>query len=486
MLELLPTTVRLRDHRSSIELDHASLTAAVVRREAAFSESGLSSGARVVLSHGEGGGFIIDLLAAWRIGATVVAITPSLTQAERLSVLETTTPVLWIGAEKFQDVAWLPSQAPIVEKAHPGDSKPKLPSIDAPALVLMTSGTTSRPKGVVHSHRSLHARIALNLAHLDRRDLDRSLALMPMHFGHGLIGNCLTPLVAGGSLTLWPEPGIAGFASLSELVDRYGITFMSSVPAMWRIALRASPAPRNRSLRRIHVGSAPLSVELWEAIAQWCGTRRIVNTYGMTETANWIGGHSLEDGHLADGLVGRPWGGTIKVVRADGSLAEVGEGQVAIATPSLMTGYLDQPELTAEVVQNGWFLTGDRGAIDADGRLRLMGRRAHEINKAGIKIPAEEIDLLLERHPDVMEACAFPLEDPIAGEIVAVAVVPSKPDGLNSDELLTWCQTMIRKEAVPTRIFLVESLSRTERGKISRDDVKAAVLGKNVGARRQQ
>jgi acyl-coenzyme A synthetase/AMP-(fatty) acid ligase len=141
---------------------------------------------------------------------------------------------------------------------------------------------------------------------------------MPMHFGHGLIGNCLTPLAAGGKLTVWPEPGMAGFAMLGELIDTHEITFMSSVPAMWRIVLRASHPPQKKSLRRVHIGSAPLSVALWESVARWCGTRRIVNTYGTTETANWIGGHSLEDGELADGLVGRPWGGMIWLVRSDG------------------------------------------------------------------------------------------------------------------------------------------------------------------------
>jgi acyl-CoA synthetase (AMP-forming)/AMP-acid ligase II len=483
MLELLPTTIRLRDHRSGIELDHAAVVAAVMRRQAAFLDAGLTAGARVVLGHGEGAGFIVDLLAAWQIGAVVVAVTPSLTQAERRRVTAATNPALWIGIEETEGVAWLPPQTPALERAYRGDIAPRSAALDAPALVLMTSGTTSRPKGVVHSHRSLHARIALNLAYMDRRDLDRSLALMPMHFGHGLIGNCLTPLAAGANLTLWPEPGVAGFAMLAELIDAHGITFMSSVPPMWRIVLRASPAPQMRSLRRVHVGSAPLSLELWESIARWCGTRRIVNTYGTTETANWIGGHSLEDGDVADGLVGRPWGGMIRVVNSDGGFAQTGEGQVAIATPSLMTGYLDQPELTAKVVQGGWFLTGDQGAIDTDGRLRLIGRREHEINKGGIKISAEEIDLLLERHPDVVEACAFALEDPVAGEIVAVAVVPARPGALNAADLLTWCQTQIRKEALPARIFVVESLARTERGKISRNHVRAAVLAGDVTAR---
>jgi acyl-CoA synthetase (AMP-forming)/AMP-acid ligase II len=141
-----------------------------------------------------------------------------------------------------------------------------------------------------------------------------------------------------------------------------------------------------------------------------------------------------------------------------------------------MTGYLDEPELTAKVVRGGWLLTGDRGVFDAAGRLRLIGRREHEINNGGTKIPAEEIDLLLEHHPDVAEACAFSLDDPVAGEIVAVAVVPVRPRIPTAGELLAWCQTQIRKEALPTRIFVVESLPRTERGKIDRNDVRRLCL----------
>lgn len=481
MLELFPTTIQLRDDRSSTVLDHAALVVAVMRREAELLEVGLTPGARVVLGHGEGISFIVDLLAAWRIGAVVVVVTPSLTAAERRRVVAATDPSLWIGIEETDGVNWLPPRMPTLVGGNLSYVAPKTVALDAPALVLMTSGTTSTPKGVVHSHRSLHARISLNLAHMDRSDLERSLALLPMHFGHGLIGNCLTPLVAGACLNLWSEPGLNGLAHLSEFIDTHEITFMSSVPTMWRIVLRASVTPKNGSLRRVHVGSAPLSVDLWEAIASWCGTRRIVNTYGTTETANWIGGHSLEDGSLADGLVGRAWGGTIRVVRSDGEFAAVGEGEVAVATPSLMTGYLGQPEATAAVVQGRWFLTGDHGVIDSEGRLRLVGRRDHEINKAGLKIPAEEIDLLLERHPSVAEACAFPLDDAVAGEIVAVAVVPVRPGAVDSVDLLAWCHSQIRKEAVPNRIFVVASLPHTERGKISRSHVKAVVLGTGVG-----
>lgn len=477
MLELLPPSTRLLDQRTSVEFDRPALVSAVAHRERMFIDAGVSSGMRIVLGHGEGVGFIVDLFAAWRLGAVAVVVSPSLTAAERLRVAVATQATLWIGPEATEGVALLPPQTPRPQdkSIHIGRGAIDL---DGPALVLMTSGTTSTPKGVVHSHRSLRSRIALNLAHIDSSDLVRSLNVLPMHFGHGLVGNCLTPLAAGAALTLWPEPGMTGFSALGDVIDDHQITFVSSVPAMWRVVLRASSSPRANSIRRVHVGSAPLSVELWQSIARWCNTRRILNMYGATETANWIGGHSLEQGDVADGLVGRPWGGALRVATPHGRLTETGEGEVVVVSPSLMTGYLGQPELTARVVQDGCFFTGDRGVIDAHGRLRLIGRREHEINRAGMKIPAEEIDLLLERHPAVTEACAFALDDPVAGEIVAAAIVPARPGAVCAQDLLNWCQTRIRKEAVPARFYILSALPRSERGKVSRSQVRAVSTGK--------
>ena len=193
--------------------------------------------------------------------------------------------------------------------------------LDDVALIMMTSGTTGRPKGVMLTHRAILARLSLNLAYIGEADLSVSLNVLPMHFGHGLIGNCLTPLFAGATLVAWPEPGGAGIPALGRTIDAHGITFVSSVPALWQAALRLSPPPRLRSMRRVHVGSAPLSAALWSRIISWCGTRRVVNMYGITECANWICGESAEhtdsDDELTDGLVGRPWGGKVDVIAAD-------------------------------------------------------------------------------------------------------------------------------------------------------------------------
>ena len=103
----------------------------------------------------------------------------------------------------------------------------------------------------------------------------------------------------------------------------------------------------------------------------------------------------------------------------DGSLSPQGRGEVAVNSPGLMSGYFGREDLTRLAILGDWFLTGDIGEIDAGGRLRLIGRSKHEINRGGIKVPAEEIDALLEGHPQVVEACAFALPDALSGEMVA-------------------------------------------------------------------
>jgi acyl-CoA synthetase (AMP-forming)/AMP-acid ligase II len=286
-------------------------------------------------------------------------------------------------------------------------------------------------------------------------------------------------------LVAWPEPRGTGIAALADVIDTHRVTFMSSVPALWQAALRLTPPPHSTTLRRVHVGSAPLSAALWGKTIRWCGTRRVVNMYGMTECANWIGGESAEnassDDDLVDGLVGRPWGGKFGVVPVGGSMAGTDQGEVVVCSPSLMTGYYRMSEDTNQALAGGWLRTGDIGQLLPDGRLRLLGRTKHEINRGGIKVPAEEIDLLLERHPDVAEACAFALDDPLEGEIVAVALVERPGAKIRDRELTAWCAHMIRREAVPQRLFVLDSLPRNERGKLNRDEVRAVCTRRSSG-----
>ncbi len=480
MISYLHSEATLLDVRTDERFSARAVARAAAGQAIVLRKHGVEPGDRIVISHDRGPALIADLFAIWWLGATAVVVSHAVVERERVIITERTQARAWIG---LASPGGVPLVAPATFEDETGGPEftPRL-GLDDAALIMMTSGTTSEPKGVVLTHRALQARLALNVANIGKHDSARTLTVLPMHFGHGLIGNTLTVLAAGGTLALWPEPGAAGLPRLGATIDRLRITFMSSVPSLWRAATRLSAPPSAGTLRRVHVGSAPLSAELWARICDWTGTRRVINMYGITETANWIGGHSAETGLLEDGLVGEPWGGSIHLRLEDGSIIDRGRGEVAVNSPSLMSGYHGRPDLTAQSLVGDWFLTGDIGEIDASGRLRLIGRSKHEINRGGIKIPAEEIDALLERHPSVIEACAFSLPDPLSGETVAAAVVFTSDATTTVDTLKDWCIGEIRREALPSRLFVLPVLPRTDRGKLNRDVVRATCIGETVQA----
>ncbi|MEO0920185.1 MAG: fatty acid--CoA ligase family protein [Pseudomonadota bacterium] len=279
--------------------------------------------------------------------------------------------------------------------------------------------------------------------------------------------------MAGAHVVLWASPSPVEINGFADLLRKYRITFMSSVPTFWKMATRMS-AKIDNQLERIHVGSAPLSIEQWEAIADWCGTRSVWNLFGMTETANWIGGGALDDSKARDGYVGTIWGGRYAVGDENGAVRASGTGEVLVRSPTIMTEYLGQPQATAEAFHGDWFRTGDIGELDEKGALWLVGRTKFEINRGGLKVQAEEIDMMLERHPDVTEACAFGIPDRAAGEAVAAAIVlsPQASEQFDSAKVFQWCRTQVRAEAVPARLFVVDAIARNERGKIRRSKVR--------------
>ena len=141
-----------------------------------------------------------------------------------------------------------------------------------------------------------------------------------------------------------------------------------------------------------------------------------------------------------------------------------------------MQGYLKRPDLTSEVLKDGWYKTGDWGTVSSDGVIRLLGRTKTEINKAGIKILPEEIDMLLEKHPGVIEACAFGVPDMISGETVAVAVTLKEGESLKPSDLRAWCGKKIRPDGIPEKWFIVNEIPKTDRGKINRGVVREYCL----------
>ena len=466
------------DLAGGAEMNAAELEAAVVGRAARLRAHGLGRGGYAVIAHGGTPAFFADLLAVWRTGACAACVNPGLADTELANVVDFLKPAVLLVDEGFAGegldlpVVRVGEQAGTTSDEDAADT-----ALDDPALILFTSGTTGAPKGVVHSFRSLLARVALNRTHIGDATLRTALCVLPTHFGHGLIGNCLTPLLAGGRLLLFQNMGLREMAGLGGLIDDHGVTFMSSVPAFWKLAGKAGRPPTQGTLRQVNIGSAPLSAELWRTVMDWSGTDHVVNMYGITETANWAAGASARDGAPEDGLVGAMWGGRAAVLADDGAVSDQGEGEILLQTPSLMTGYHQRPDLSGEVLRAGWFHTGDIGAIDADGVIRLSGRAKSEINRAGIKVHPEEVDLLLERHPDVAEACTFGVPDAVSGEIVGAAVCLADNAAVTPADLRAWCLERMRREGVPEKWYVVDHIPKTDRGKINRDAVRTYAEG---------
>ena len=304
--------------------------------------------------------------------------------------------------------------------------------------------------------------------------------MLPTHFGHGLICNCLFPWLSGCDLFIQPPFRPDLVAQLGSVVDEHEITFMSSVPAVWHIAQRIAQPPQAASLKRVFVGSAPLTSQLWDTVRSWSGTEEVFNAYGITETASWLAGTTVSGFTPEDGLVGEAWGGVIRVLEhADpsavtdpGSIRRAGEpGYVWVNTPALMRGYLDRDDLTENVVRNGWFLTGDIGVVDERGWLYLRGRERDEINKGGMKVYPSDIDAVIERFPATTDVCAFAIKEPTLGEDVGVAVVLAETDPATILELYEWTSTHLARHQLPRAWYLLSELPRTSRGKVSRQMV---------------
>ena len=463
----------------------------VSARIADYQSARLAPGDRVFLHYGNTLEFFVDLLAIWYMGACAVPVDGRLTLFEVKTLARSARPRFSIWTETpAEDVTRALLELGVTSLLKPGEiDAPTTPApsistsqlrLDDDALILFTSGTTGDPKGVVHTHRSLRARWVSLAAALGVDPYRRTLCLLPTHFGHGLICNCLFPWLYGQDLYVLPPFRADMLTRLGQLIDEHGITFMSSVPTVWRLATKTARPPKLATLSRIFCGSAPLSASLWRSVQEWAGTREVMNAYGITETGSWLAGTTVPFDKPEDGFVGTAWGGTLRILRTRDTTVppmwaqdcSPGEnGHVWINTPALMKGYLDRDDLTSAAVSQGWFSTGDIGTLDERGYLYLRGREREEINKGGMKVYPGDVDAVIERFPATVDVCTFAMNDALLGEDVGVAVVLNATDDATLIALHQWAALHLAAHQLPRKWYVVEEIPRTSRGKVNRVNV---------------
>ncbi len=448
-------------------LDHAGLVAQIEEGVRALRRLGIARGDRVAMVLGGGP----ETAAAFLAVASAASAAP-LNPAYRGEELD-----FYLGDLRARAVLTDGSSPAVVDVARargipivelvPGDRAGRFtlsgddggaadtgpPSADDVALVLHTSGTTARPKQVPLTHANLVASAHAVAATLALSPADRALHLMPLFHIHGLVAGLLAPLAAGGSLFV--PPGYSALRFFAWLEEARA-TWYTAVPTMHQGIL--ARADRNRDvlsrarLRFIRSSSASLAPSVMQAL-EGAFSAPVVEAYGMTEAAHQMTSNPLPPAARVPGSVGLPAGPEVSIQ----------DGEVCVRGPSIMKGYDGDPAATAAAFSGDWFRTGDLGAFDGQGHLRLTGRKKEMINRGGEKIAPREVDEALLAHPAVAQAVTFALPDPRYGEDVAAAVV-LRADA-SERELQGHVRARLADFKVPRRILFVDAIPTGPTGK---------------------
>ncbi|KAK3325794.1 hypothetical protein B0H66DRAFT_138716 [Apodospora peruviana] len=335
------------------------------------------------------------------------------------------------------------------------------------ALVLHTSGTTSRPKVVPLTHRNLTRTMGNIRDTYQLTAADRTMLVMPLFHVHGLLCGLLAPLAAGGSMVV---PTKFSATEFWQDFVKYKANWYTAVPTIHQILLK-NPAPNPLpAIRFIRSCSSPLSPTVFHALEKTYNAP-VLEAYAMTEAAHQMTSNPLPPAKRKPGTVGLGKGVEVVIKNDTGKTVEQGtEGEICIKGENVTSGYLNNPTANAGAfTKDGYFRTGDQGKKDEDGYVIITGRIKELINKGGEKISPIELDNVLTRHPAVSEAVSFAIPDEMYGQEIGVAVVLKSGSGrLGQDELKSWVGEKLAKFKVPKKIYFTDVMPKTATGKIQR------------------
>ncbi len=372
-------------------------------------------------------------------------------------------PVIELAPDDSATAGGFTLSVPFVDA---GRARPKPEDI---ALVLHTSGTTSRPKIVPLSHRNLAASARNVAATLALTPQDRCLVVMPLFHIHGLVGALLSSLSAGASVHCPP-----GFNAVKFFgwLDQVEATWYTAVPTMHQTILaraaRNADVIARRRLRFIRSSSASLPPQVMKALEQTFGCP-VIESYGMTEASHQMTSNPLPPRPRKPGTVGIAAGPEVAIMDLDGALLPRGEiGEIVIRGANVTAGYANNPKANEEAFANGWFRTGDQGMLDEEGYLSLTGRLKEIINRGGEKIAPREVDDVLMDHPAVAQVVTFALPHDKLGEEVAAAIVLQEGKQASEQELRAFAATRLADFKVPRKIVFLPEIPKGATGKLQR------------------
>ncbi|MFC7501495.1 class I adenylate-forming enzyme family protein [Nocardioides sp. CPCC 206347] len=444
---------------------------AVARR---LNEFGIGAGDVVALKLNNRIDFVLLLFAAWRLGATITPINPSLTAVEVQRQLDDSGARLLIVEEEDTTSKMDVPVLPVGDMYDPIGADPT-PHVDPAALALLiyTSGTTGVPKGVMLDHANLDAMTEMGRQALEVGPEDRCLLILPLFHVNGIVVSVLTSLLAGASVVIADRFRPDTFF---ETIERERPTFFSAVPTIYSL-LAALPEEVKRDTSSVRFGvcgAAPASAELLARFESRFGFP-LIEGYGLSEGTCGSAINPVSGVRKA-GTVGLPFPGQeLRIFDGAGNGVPQGEnGEVVVRGPNVMRGYLGRPDDTAAVVIDGWLHTGDVGHLDTDGYLTLVGRSKEMIIRGGENIYPKEIEDVLASDPAVLEAAVIGVPDETWGEIV-VAFVQARPGAtIDLKALKARCAESLSGYKRPKTINILETLPKNAVGKLDKKSLRDA------------
>jgi acyl-CoA synthetase (AMP-forming)/AMP-acid ligase II len=470
-------SVALVDPGRGDTVTYAQLQEVVARLAGELAGRGIGAGDTVALSLANGPEIVLAFLAIVAAGAAAAPLNPGYTREEFHAYLDDLRPsaMLFHGeaaapardACEELDVAVLDlARGPARELSVGGGAGTvSTPDPDAVALLLHTSGTTSKPKVVPLRQRNLAHSIRTIAAHYELGPGDVSLCVMPLFHVHGLLASALATLHSGGRVVTRARFSPRAFW---EDATGQGATWYSAVPTIHHTLVSRAEveSPPSHDLRFARSCSSPLLPALQTAVEGALGIP-LLQAYGMTEAAHQMCSNPLPPGERRTGSVGPATGVEAAVLDDEWQpLPPGGVGEVAVRGRSVIDGYRDNPAANEASFRDGWFRTGDSGTISDDGYVSLSGRIKELINRGGEKISPHEVEAALLAHPAVSEAVVYAAPDERYGEQVAAAVVLKREAA--TKDLARHCAGRLAAFKVPASIAVLDSIPKGPTGKVQR------------------